>query len=226
MSVIAEVRFAHERGALAHTLNELPDVDVRLIRETSTEPEQTKYFLQVDTDRHETVRSVLEADHTVRHVVSGPDAADETRWSIEFDDDAELLNPVVTRKNGVVLRARSGTTGSGRRGWHEYWFLPDREAIHAIWEHARGADFEFELLEFRQREGPLSDRTLTETLTEEQLAALTLAYEEGYYTEPRETSLEELAELLDLSPSAVGGRLKRGMGALIEEAYVDHDRES
>jgi len=223
MSVIAEVRFAHEDGALAHTVNQLPDTDVRLIRETSTEPGQTTYFLRVDTDRHETVGTVLEADHTVGRIVSVPDSPDEKLWSIEFAEDAELLNPLVTREGGVVLHARSATTASGRRGWHEYWFLPDREAIHAIWQHARGTDFEFEVLRFRQSEGPLSDRTLTETLTEEQLAALTLAYEEGYFMEPRQTSLEELAELLDLSPSAVGGRLKRGMRVLIEEAFVDHD---
>lgn len=225
MSVIAEVRFAHDRGALAHTLETLPATEIRLIRETSTEPGQTTYFLRVDTDNHEAVRTALEDDHTVRRVVSGPDAPDGTRWSVEFADDAALLNPIVTRENGVVLNARSATTGGGRRGWHEYWFLPDREAIHTIWEHARAADFEFEVLEFRRREGPLSDRTLTETLTEEQLAAITLAYEEGYYDEPRETSLEELAELLDLSPSAVGGRLKRGLRVLIEEAFVDHDRD-
>jgi predicted DNA binding protein len=226
MSVIAEVRFAHERGALAHTLETHPDTEIRLIRETSTEPGQTTYFLQVDTDRHEAVRSALEADHTVRRVVSGPDAVEETRWSIEFADAAELLNPIVTREDGVVLNASSATTAGGRRGWHEYWFLPDREAIHTIWQHARAADFEFEVLEFRQREGPLSDRTLTETLTEEQLAALTLAYERGYFEEPRQTSLEALADLLDLSPSAVGGRLKRGMGVLIEEAYLDHDGQA
>jgi predicted DNA binding protein len=56
-------------------------------------------------------------------------------------------------------------------------------------------------------------------------AALTLAYEHVYFTEPRETDLEELAELLDLSPSAVAGRLKRGMKLLIEETFIAHDQE-
>jgi len=225
MSVITEVRFAHDRGALAHTLNELTETDIRLIRETSTKPEQKSYFLRFDSHERRTIRSVLEADHTVSSVEPIPETASQNLWGVEFAEETELLNPLVTSEGGFVLRARSTTTGEDCRGWHEHWLLPHREAIHSIWQHARDAGFEFEILQFRQWEGDLSEQTLTRSLTEEQLTALTLAYERGYFTEPRETDLEELAELLDLSPSAVAGRLKRGTKLLIEETLIDHDRE-
>lgn len=225
MSVLTEVRFTHDNGALVYTLNELPETDVRVIRETSTEPEQKTYFLRFDSDRVEAVRSVLSEDHTVRSIEWVPESDDQKLWGVEFARDTELLNPLVTSKGGFVLHARSTTTASGSRGWHESWLLPDQEAIHTIWQHAREEGFEFEPLEFRQWEGSLSEQRLTEQLTEEQFTALTLAYEHGYFTEPRETGLEELAELLDLSPSAVAGRLKRGMRLLIEETFITHDQE-
>jgi len=225
MSVITEVRFAHDHGALAYTLNELQETDVRLIRETSTEPEQKTYFLRFDSDRTEAIRAVLADDHTVRSIESAPESDDQKLWGVEFAGDTELLNPLVTSKGGFVLHARSTTTASGSRGWHESWLLPDQEAIHTIWQHAREQGFEFEPLRFRPWEGTLSERRLTGRLTEEQLTALTLAYEHGYFTEPRETDLAELAELLDLSPSAVAGRLKRGMRLLIEETFIAHDQE-
>ncbi|MFB6296675.1 MAG: helix-turn-helix domain-containing protein, partial [Halobacteriales archaeon] len=52
--------------------------------------------------------------------------------------------------------------------------------------------------------------------TDEQREALVAAYEQGYFAEPRETSLEALAESLELSPTAVAGRLRRGMKATVE----------
>jgi len=220
MSVITEVRFAHDRGALAYTLNELPETDVRLIRETSTEPEQKTYFLRFGSDRTEAIQTVLAEDHTVRSIESAPESDDQELWGVEFAEDTELLNPLVTSKGGFVLHARGATMASGSRGWHESWLLPDQGAIHPIWQRAREAGFEFEPLRFRQSDGTLSGQRLTGRLTEEQLTALTLAYEHGYFTEPRETDLEELAELLDLSPSAVAGRLKRGMKLLIEETFI------
>ncbi|WP_275039964.1 helix-turn-helix domain-containing protein [Natronorubrum sulfidifaciens] len=45
------------------------------------------------------------------------------------------------------------------------------------------------------------------------------------YDEPRETSMVELASLLDLSPTAVGGQLRRSSARLIEDVLLDDDRE-
>jgi predicted DNA binding protein len=49
------------------------------------------------------------------------------------------------------------------------------------------------------------------------------AYKEGYFEEPRTTSLEELGDILDISPTAVGGRLRRGMAALIETTLSEEN---
>ena len=219
MSTIAEVRFAHEDGVLAHTLNELPAVDAKIIRETSTEPSQSTYFLRFGSHRPEEIRAALETDHTVRDGTLVSESEDGQVWRIEFADEARLLNPLVTDEGGFVLHARSTNT-DGDWGWRERWLLPNHEALYTIWQAAREEGFSFDIVHFQQWDGGLSEYTAAETLTDEQRDALALAYERGYFTEPRETDLEELADELGISPSAVAGRLKRGMKILIEDSLI------
>jgi hypothetical protein len=220
MSIVTEIRFAHGDGALAHTLNELPDVDIKVIRDTSTEPGQSTYFIRLDHSQPETIRSVLAADHTVRTVSPLSESGSRQVWRVEFTDEARLLNPLVTSEGGFVLHARSSRITDDQWGWQERWLLPDHESLHSIWQDAREAEFEFEILQFHPWDGTLSEYTGAQTLTEEQRDTLALAYERGYFTEPRETDLEALADELGRSPSAVAGRLKRGMKLLIAETLL------
>jgi len=228
MSIITEIQFAHEDGALAHTLNELSDIDIKVIRETSTKPGQSMYFIRFDDGQHRdhgrsqprAVRPVLEADHTVRTVSRLSESSTSQVWRVEFADEAKLLNPLVTSEGGFVLHARCARIADERWGWHERWLLPDHESLHTIWQGAREEGFDFEILEFHPWDGTLSEYSGATTLTEEQRDTLALAYEKGYFTEPRETDLEALADELGLSPSAVAGRLKRGMKLLVEETLI------
>lgn len=220
MSTIAEVQFAHEDGALAYTLKKLPAVDAKIIRETSTEPAQSTYFLRFGSHNSGAIRQALAADHTVRHGTPISESEDRQVWRIEFADEARLLNPVVTSEGGFVLHAQSTNMAGDRWGWHERWLLPSHEALYTIWQTARDEGFAFDIVHFQPWDGGLSEYTAAETLTDEQRDALALAYERGYFTEPRETDLEALADELGISPSAVSGRLKRGMKLLIEESLT------
>ena len=219
MPVITEVRFAHETGALAETLAALPDLDVRVIREAGTGPQRKRYFLRFDHPDRSEVAAALDADSTVSDVRPMPEFEQQNLWGVQFSEDVTLLAPKVTSKGGFVVDARSSNV-ENLCGWHERWLLPDREAIHDIWQYAREEGFQFEILDLRQGGNVDSTYPGSQTLTEEQHQALKTAYEQGYFTEPREASLEDLAELLDRSPSAVGGRLKRGMKSLIEGTLV------
>lgn len=220
MPVIAEVQFAHEDGAIAYTLDHLPHVEARIMREASTAPEESVYYLRFENDSTDTIQSVLEDDHTVSEATPMPKFGDEHLWAVEFAETTKLLAPQVTSEGGLVVDARSSTPGHDPRGWHERWVLPNREAIHDIWEYAREEDFAFSLHKYHQGGRADTKYRGIDALTEEQRQTLTAAYERGYFAEPRETSLEELGETLDLSASAVGGRLKRGMKSLVGGTLV------
>jgi predicted DNA binding protein len=222
MAIVTEVRFAHEDGALAGTLAALPDADVTVIREASTDPGGNIYLIRFDGDveGYEEVGAALEADHTVSEAEPITGFEGQHLWGVEFAEGTKLMAPKVTSVEGFVLDARSSNPGEGRRGWRERWLVPDREALHEIWEHARAEGFEFEIIEFRRRGRTDPEYPGGDAPTEEQREALLAAYEHGYFAEPRETSLEELAGGLDISPTAVGGRLRRGMRSLVGMTLV------
>ncbi len=58
-------------------------------------------------------------------------------------------------------------------------------------------------------------------LTETQREALVLAYEHGYFDTPRESSLEEVAEELNITQQSLSSRLRRGHRRLIEATLAD-----
>jgi len=225
MSIVSDVWFVHEEGILAHTLTELANIDAKIIRETSTEPGQTAYFLRFECPSRERLETALEADPSVREFAPVSISGRGQLWYLEFAEDAKLLNPLVTAEGGFVLHARGSIIGNNRGGWYERWLLPNPNALNNIWQRAREDDFEFEILHYYPWDGNFSEYTVSQALTDEQRETLVLAYEEGYFTEPRETSLEELAEELGVSSSAVAGRLKRGMRLLIEESLIVKSEE-
>ncbi len=220
MAVITEVQFGHEDGALADTLETLPELDARVIRESSTNPRRNVYYLRFDYHKPSAVLSALADDHTVDTIQPMSEFDDQQLSAVEFASETRLMGPHVTSEGGFVVDARSSSPEFQPRGWHERWLLPDREAIHEIWQRARDDGFAFSLLEFHQAGRVDGAHHGLDALTDEQRRTIAAAYEAGYFAEPRETSLEELGDALDLSASAVGGRLKRGMKTLIGETLV------
>lgn len=100
--------------------------------------------------------------------------------------------------------------------------LPDRSKLPSI------------VADLREAEAAVSvERILTvgETddcppvLTDKQCEALSLAIESGYYDRPRGTTLDELAETLDITPSAVSQRLNAVNRRLIEKYCQQFDPE-
>lgn len=220
MAIVTEVRFAHEDAALAGALAATSDLTVSVVRETSTAPDQSAFFYRFDDVEPDEIPPLLERDHTVR--TASPVSAVENRrlWRIEFTPETKLLGPKVTNEGGIVLDARSTLPGVTPRGWRERWFFPDHDGIQTVWKGARSAGFEIDVLDLSQQLRPEAGLVDSEPLTDQQRTALVAAYERGYFNEPRETSLQQLAESLDVSPSAVNGRIRRGLKSLIESTLV------
>jgi predicted DNA binding protein len=83
-------------------------------------------------------------------------------------------------------------------------------------ERCREADVGIELTRLAPESGPNEH----DGLTDAQRDILLLALEAGYFEEPREASLEDLAAELDISRQAVGTRLRRAYANLIEHSLV------
>jgi len=214
MTIIAKVYFSHPNMALANVISSLPDTDIRVLQEVSTDPVSDQSFFVVETDETEKLERELGADHTVEHAHRVSSYEDRPVYSIEFAPDTLLLGSVVTEQDGFALNAYRYNNG-----WIERWQLPNRESLQSVWEYANDQSFEFDIREIHQISE--SNQTDTSGLTDKQRTALIYAYENGYFEEPRETTLEEIADSFGISTTAASGRVRRGVKNLIESSAQD-----
>lgn len=101
-------------------------------------------------------------------------------------------------------------------GWRQTGWFADHEAFNkfsSFWQ--RNAGFQLVRLTRDGEPEPPGDG-----LTDRQHEALRIAYERGYFDIPRQTSLEEVATELDISPSSVTERLRRAQTQIIEETVA------
>ncbi|WP_458204838.1 bacterio-opsin activator domain-containing protein [Haladaptatus sp. NG-SE-30] len=107
--------------------------------------------------------------------------------------------------------------------------LPETESIRAVVD-AMGDVFETtELVSRRTVERPVETRgqfrdTLDQRLTDRQRVVLTAAYRAGYFDWPRESTGEELAESLDISPPTLHKHLRLAEATVLSELFDEHER--
>lgn len=127
-----------------------------------------------------------------------------TRWTPHADLIAGIKSLEVTIVSAI------GTGG----GW---WFTvrtSDREAFNRFQTLFRDQGIPVELVRIYDVDQLVDGAG--GGLTGEQRETLELAYREGYFATPRQTSLRRLGDDLDISSRAVSGRLRRGIRNLIE----------
>ncbi|MFD1565277.1 helix-turn-helix domain-containing protein [Haloarchaeobius amylolyticus] len=213
MSLIAILDVAHPDLALTPTIRDCPNVSIEVVPHSTTDPETGLFFYLVE-GANDTFEDVLDRDHTVADWMLVDDLGSTRIYRLQHTEETVLISPMTTELGGLLLQAESTD-----RGWTNRLHLPDREALAALWECCEESNISFELHRMFRHEAWTSE-TVPE-LTDEQRVALVTAHEEGYFEEPRDTSLEELADHLDISPTAVGGRIRRGTGQLVETLLED-----
>ncbi|GGN94672.1 MULTISPECIES: helix-turn-helix domain-containing protein [Haloarcula] len=218
MSITAKVYIEHERLALVPTLRTLEDVDIRVITQGNTDPGSTVFPFLIEYDDRGELEAALEEDPTVDNYEL-VDWTDRTGiYYIEHTPETKLISTVVTDVNGFLVH-----TETKRHGWLVRLLLPDRAALNTIWEYANENDIALDIIEIYGNSETGGEPSYG--LTAEQRTALTIAYEEGYFGEPRDVSLNEVAEVIGLSSTAMSGRLRRGMRNLVGATLVDDEAE-
>ena len=146
---------------------------------------------------------------------------------------------VLDRHDSVVLLRVRWTGAESVVGWlaatdaalldlsgdAEEWLLRFRggyDVVEAFDAHCRELGVPFELR--RLYEPSDGAAVLGPRVTATQRETLRLAYEGGYYEEPRETTLAELATELGVGERAVSRRLRRGLRSLLATEFGDRPR--
>lgn len=210
MSIIAEVRIQSPDLVLAETLRSVSDVRLDFVTEVAIDPERPYLVLWASGCDLGAFESAMSADSTVES------------WELYNDLEAERLYRLqVSQQTGVVTYPAWVEIGVNllEATWCEGWWhirlrLPDRESIGDVREWCSDAGVDFELDGLFTDDGPSGRDSV---LTPEQREVLATAHELGYFEIPRQHTLAEVAEELDLSSQAVSERLRRGYKQLVTE---------
>ena len=214
MSLVAVADVNHEDLGLTPTVRSGAAEEIRVLPHSTTDPETGKFFFLVE-GVEAGFEAELTADHTVSDWTLVTDTGGTRVYRIQHTEGTKLLSPRVTQLGGLMLDVKSNVEW----GWTVRLQLPNRESLSELWEFCECESIAFDLKQmFPQEEwgGGTSGG-----LTDAQRDALVTAYESGYFEEPRRASLADLAEELDISPTAVGGRIRRGTAALVETSLIE-----
>ncbi len=218
MVISTRVYVEHPDLALAHTIRTSQDVAIGVVSDAGTDPQHDVYVFWVEAADFESLEETLAEDHTVAAFEAIVETDGRRTYQIEYSDDATLVSPLVNDVNGLVH-----DTESRADGWELELELADHESLYRLHQLARERDVRLDVLDILQTEGGASQSEFG--LTEAQVEALVCAYVHGFYDEPREISLEGLADILGISPTAVSGRLRRGSARLLSEILIEDDRQ-
>ncbi|MEF8812873.1 MAG: helix-turn-helix domain-containing protein [Halovenus sp.] len=206
--MIAQFRF--ETGMLEPTLrnSDVSSLDIEGLDATRTIPLRTVFRCREDS-----LESTLSTDPSV---AAAAQVAETERGSLyqaihrEPYADTAIYHEAV-RHGGVFA------TGTSRReNWELRMRFPDREQFGQF----RGACAEQDMS--LQVNALYETRSATRAerygISEPQEEIIHLAARSGYFDVPREVSLTDLADELDVSTQAASERLRRGLGTLVEAA--------
>ncbi|MFC4551166.1 MULTISPECIES: helix-turn-helix domain-containing protein [Halorussus] len=216
--LVAEVHLRHPDLVLSHTITAVPEVTVRPEYQSDISSGSHRLFLSAVGDDFEAFEAALLEDPTVADPLRVDTFPDRRVYRVDLAPDAKQFTDKIAELGGRVL-----DTHSENGGWYVQMRIPSREMLVEFREYCLAEDVTFRLKQLYSPEpSELGYRT---TVSDDQREMLVTAFEEGYYDIPRGISQNELAEKLDVSPSAVSQRLRRATAELIGRTLVESETE-
>ena len=210
----AVVRAEHPDIVLTGTVTHDRSSKVTSVSEAGTDPTSGKFFYRIESADFDRFEDGLRNDRTVGEFERVIETRDEEAiYSFEYTDEAKLLSPVVSAANGVTLDMQND--GSA---WVLTIWAPDRTDLVQLWDYAQQNGIAIDLLRVNEYD---SLGTADAGLTDSQREALLVALERGYFEEPRDATLGEVAADLGISQPAASGLLRRGIKRLVISSLVD-----
>jgi predicted DNA binding protein len=217
--VKAVVRVEHPDIVLTETVTHDRSSNVRSVSEAGTDPTSGTFLYHVESSDFLRFEDGLRKDSTIGEFERVIGTGDEKAiYSFEYTDEAKVLSPVVSTANGVILDMEND--GSA---WVLTVWMPERTDLVHLWEYAQQNSIDIDL----QRVNEYASLGTTDAgLTDSQREALLVAFEAGYFEEPRNVTLGEVAADLDISQPAASGLLRRGIERLIVSSLIDDSDQS
>ena len=213
--IIATFSLPHHAVALERAFEELPELQVEAERIAAHSRAWVMPCLWAANAEFDAADEVIEADPSVDDVVEAYEFADEKYYQLDWAEDVDERIDSYVDQRGSILDAEADADG-----WRLRIRFVDREQFDAFRDalDERGTDFEL-----RDLTEPGAPRETFGRLTPDQRDALVAARERGYFEVPREATVRDVAEELDVSHQAVSELLRRGTANLVDATLVTAD---
>lgn len=158
----------------------------------------------------------LEADDTVADARLVAENGDERLYRVRYAPDMPdvTIYESAIEADGVFLKGE--TDGDG---WTVKMLFPTRDSFNEFREACASVDLTVDVDSIYSK--PFSGSGDEIALTDPQRDLLTRAVQVGYFDIPRETTLQELGQQMNISGQAASERLRRGMETLIRETVTE-----
>lgn len=210
--VIAKLRVEHPTIPLTPTSRDAPRTDFYPEFQPASTADSALLFVTMEHDV-ERLDSALAADETIAGSRLVTDLGTRRVYRVELSDRATVFTRELANLAIQILEFQSDDGG-----WLLRLQLPDRDALVAFCEYcdAEAIHCELETLYEDDRRGGLGGYGLTDP----QRDAIIAAYHQGYFNDPREVTLEDLATEMGISAAALGRRLRRATDALVTQTLL------
>ena len=207
MVVIADISVSSDGFVLGETMRAVPANRVEVEQLVPSSGLAFPYFW-IEASDADAAEAALSEEPAVK-TVSQVDVLDNRiLFRIEWTEDVDSFLANLVEYEAAVLEA-VGTDVE----WQFQLRFPAYESLSAFYRAGIEDGVEMEL---DRVHNPIEATSQSRFgLTADQTQTLTTAYETGYFSIPRGTTIQKLGDMLDVSDSAISQRLRRGESALI-----------
>lgn len=160
--------------------------------------------------------AALDDDPTVEEVVTVTEYDDERFYQVDWSEEIKRHIDAGLDEEGSLLHAEVRD-----RHWHLTIRFAIRDRFDAFRDYLTEEGIEFRLENLTRAMAP---HQFMGGLTGPQRDALVVAVEEGYFAIPREATMADVADALDVSTQAASERIRRGTERFVETMLVTSGR--
>ncbi|WP_410766622.1 helix-turn-helix domain-containing protein [Haloferax sp. DFSO60] len=208
MATIVEIQIPADAFDIGRVFADLPGIEVELDRVVPTVNAVVPFLWVRGVEPQNVVEATTVHDGIHRVRVVDEVEGHGTLYRIEWSDSVESA---ITELSQLPLTLMGGT------GTDDSWTFTlraeNRTNVSQLFEWCSTRDIPVSLTKIYHASAVKSPDE--KGLSNAQHEALVIAYQQGYFDEPRRATLEDIASSLGISRQALAGRLRRGTRTLI-----------
>lgn len=212
MATIAEFTILAEDFPLGRIFADVPEATIELERLVPTTRTLLPYFW-VWGDDAQAIKNDVRSYPGIESISLVEVVDDGGLFRAEWDEETEGVLTAIAELGVTLLKA----TGD-REKWTFQIRAEERDQLSQFQQYCRDHGIGVTLTRLQSLSAMRDDDF---DLTPEQREALVLAFEEGYYDQPRETDLEALAAELGITRQSLSSRLNRGYRNLVRNTLIE-----